>query len=321
MPQRDIGGMLGIVGLATQFYERVMMQGDLQLGRIPQGKASALRTFGTTSAILQQGDVRADQLLLRLFGGLRQVARNYHRMNRYFLPEGKEFRLLGWDGLPEQGYRTVTADDIDADVDFDFRPDFLLSNPATLSQALQSVMAVVVTPMMFQMRATTPTHVYRLVKDFIRSMRLDPKLYIMPPTPGGQPILASEAIAAIMDGRLPEGTPMEGAEAHLKALFEWQTQESQHEVRNPMDPTHTEKLTVTAMNALSPERVQLLRAWMQQIAQQAQVDKHAAAAAQFQQAQQGGGMPGQEGMDTTAQPVDVGTGEPVPGVQAGEPGA
>lgn len=312
MPQRDVSGALGIIGLANQFFERVMMQGDLQLGRVPQGKASALRTYGTTSAILQQGDVRADQMLIRLFGGLREVARNFHRMNRHYLPPGKEVRIIGYEGPAESAYRTIEPSDIDADVDFDFRPDFMLSNPEMLGQALQQAMGVVVTPMMFQLGATSPTHVYRLIKDFLRAKRLDPKLYIMPPT-GGTPILAAEAIGQIMQGRLPQGQPLEDPEEHLKTFMEWTASPE--------------------FGLLAPQNVQLARAWMEMVAQKVQMAKTMGAAGQFQQSNAQGGPPGGQGVPPgtpqapgtpqgppSGQQGPIGSGNPSPGGPTAEGG-
>ena len=254
-----------IIGLASGFFQQAMAIGDLQNGRVPTGKASALRTYGTTAAILQQGDVRADQLLLRLFAGLRQVATNFHRMNRHLLPEGKEFRRLGYDGPEQEAYVTIRSiEEIDAAVQFDFRPDFLLSNPQMLAATLQQAMQMVVTPMAIQMKMTSPEQIYELVRDYLRAVRLDPKKYITRPTEDGLPrILAEEFISSLIDGRFLEGLPLEGNEPHLLKLFEFSKSPS-----------------FAALQ--TPDRVEMFRAHTERVARLAQQDKMAAAAQQFQ---------------------------------------
>ena len=291
LSQRDPAGALGIIGLALQFFQQLMAQGPLQQGQVPTGKATALRTVGTTIALLQQGDVRADQMLIRLFQGLGAVALNFHRMNRHLLPPGKEIRVVGWDGPREQGYRRIeSVEAIDADVEFEFKPEFLNSNPATLRDSLHAVMAIVVTPLMFQLGITDATLVHRLVRDIIKGVRLDPKRYTKEPTPDTlPPLLAEEAITMIVRGQEPVGRPLEPAEAHLKKLFEWMNSDSYAELR-------------------TPEMERLAKAWAEQVAQRAQQDRQAAMAAQFQAMLQAGGAPGGEGVPTTAQEPPMGPG-------------
>ena len=198
-----------------------MMIGDLQLGRVPTGKASALRTVGTTMAILQQGDVRADQLLLRLLSGLQQVATHFHRLNRQFLPPGKEIRRVGWDGERAKGYLAFEQGhaDIDDDMDFELRPDFLQANPQVLASTLQTAMALTMTPLGFETGVATPEEFYRLLRDWYKASRLDPKMYLHAPrAEPGEPVLAEEAIGRILSGQAVTGPPMEGPEAHLETL-------------------------------------------------------------------------------------------------------
>lgn len=293
LPQRDPAGGLGIIGLALQFSQQLMSQGPLQQGQVPTGKATALRTFGTTMALLQQGDVRADQMLIRLFQGLGQVALNFHRMNRHLLPPGKEIRIIGWDGPRETGYRRIeSVEAIDADVEFEFKPEFLNSNPATLRDSLQAIMALLVTPLTFQLGITDGQRVYRLMRDFIKALRLDPKRYTKEPTPDAlPPFLAEEAITMLMQGQAPVGRPLEGADLHLKKLFAW--------------------LDSEMFKGLPAEYQALAKTWTEQVAQRAQQERQAAMAAQFQQAlmQGGGGQGG--GVPTTIGEPQIG-GNPVP---------
>ena len=283
-----------VIGLAVQAFERLLMLGDLQLGRVPTGKASALRTYGTTAALLQQGDVRADQMLLRLFNGIRQVARHFHSLNRHLLPEGKEIRRLGWDGPEAQGYlRIEKLDEIDADVEFDFRPDFLLSNMDALATAIEGAIGMLATPLAFQMGITNPIKFYSALKDYFRAKKLDYKRYLQPPTEGGgPPIFAAEVIRAILADTLPADTvPAEGTEAHAKALFDF--------------------LNSDAFGHLTLAQAELFKAYLTQLGQRFQREQLAQQAQAFQQ--QTGQMPGgkgqgQGGVGTVVAPPEFGTG-------------
>ena len=280
MPAKDQTWAFNFIGLATQFFEKLMMIGGVQLGQVPTGKASALRTVGTTMALMQQGDVRADQLLLRLFGGLRQIALYFHRMNCHLLPDGKEIRIVGWDGEREQGYQTVERDDLDPDIDFDFRPDFLLSNPQALSETIASVLSVLVSPLMLELGIVNADKIYALAKDFVRAKRLDPKKYIQAPSETAEnPIMAEEAIGMVLQSQMPQGAPMEGPEGHLKKLIAFvQSDEFGH---------------------LTPEQVELMKGWINSVGARLRQQKVVAAAGAFQQAQGGGpGMPGAGGQPT-----------------------
>lgn len=288
MPTKDQTFHFNVIGLAMQFFEKLMMVGGVQLGQVPTGKASALRTVGTTMALMQQGDVRADQLLLRLFGGLRQIALIFHRMNCHLLPPGKEIRIVGWDGEREQGYQTIERDDLDPEIDFDFRPDFLLSNPQVLADTLTSVLTILASPLAFQFGIVDADKFYALAKDLVRAKRLDPKKYLKAPSETAEnPIMAEEAIDLIMQGRLPEGSPMEGPVAHLKKLMVFA-----HETVIPLDPSQPDLGEVPASAILTPEQVELLKGWMREVGKRLQQQRVVQAAGAFQQAQQGGGLMG-----------------------------
>lgn len=246
IPARDQQFTFQAITFALQLYERLMMIGDLQLGRVPTGKASALRTVGTTMALLQQGDVRADQLLLRLFSGLQQIAGHFHRLNRHLLPPGKEIRRVGWDGERTQAYLRFEQGhtEIDLDMDFEFRPDFLMANPQVLAATLQSALAVLATPLGFETGILGPEQYYRLVRDYCKAARLDYKQYLQAPAAEpGDPVSADEAILAVSQGQLPVGPPLEGPEAHMAKLLEFHASD--------------------AFGILTPERVQLFKAhWL-----------------------------------------------------------
>ena len=295
LPARDQTWAFNLIGLAVGFFDRLMSQGALQQGQVPSGKASAFRTFGTTLALLNQADVRADQMLIRFFSGLAQVAQNFHRMNRKLLPPGKEIRVVGWDGPREQGYTTITsAAEIDAEVEFGFRPDFLQANPDALAAALESMLAVVGTPLAFQLGITDPHLFYQAARDFVRARRLDHKKYLKPPPADGAPILAEEVIEQISQGQVPFGVPMEKPDEHLRKL--WEFMAATVTVGDGEAPV---------IAAWSQAQMGLLRAWMAEVGRRLQVAQNAAAAGQFQQAMLAGGAQGGGGVPTTGQEPGV----------------
>ncbi len=212
-------------------------------------------------------------------------------MNRVLLPPGKEIRVVGWDGRREQGYVRIEAlDEIDAEVEFEFRPDFLNSNPMVLSQMLQSALAVVVQPLLMQAGITNLQNIYYLVRDYLRALRLDPKKYVQPPAGQlGRPINAEEAISMVMAGEEPFGMPLEGAEQHLQKLREFAESDDFGRLVPQGQP----------LGVSADPRVEAFRRWFMAVAQIAQQEKVMAQAQQFQNAlaQQGGGG----GVPTTLQ--------------------
>ena len=300
LPQRDVTGALGIVGMSMQMLDQLMMQGPLQRGQVPTGKSSALRTTGTTMALLQQGDVRADQLLLRFFNGLAQIYGNFHRMNRQFLPEGKEFRVVGWDGEQERGYVKIgSVTDIDVDVDFEFKPEFLSSNREVQAQALSQILMLMMQPMAFQMGITDPNLVHRTVKKYARAMLLDPRDHFKAPTPNNAPgIFAEEAVNMAISGQPIYGQPIEGAGVHFAKLSRFVNSDA------------------AAVLSAHPLSIGIFRAWWQQVADMAQQEQMAQQAGQMAEAVKGQQM-GQGALPVTAgQEPPAGTGEMMPQADA-----
>ena len=163
-------------------------------------------------------------------------------------------------------------------MDFDFRPDTLLSNQALLAEALTSVISMVGTPLAFQLGLTNPQLFYEAVRDYIRARRLDPKKYVTrPQDTGTPPILWEEAISLIQRDEMPVGAPMEGADQHLAKAFEFIKDD-------------------TLMGLLTPPQVGLLKAWLAQVGQLRTQQLAVQAAGQFQQGMMAGGPTGAEPM-------------------------
>ena len=275
-----------MVTMLQQIEERLTNIGDLQLGRVPAGKASALRTVSGMQTVLSQGDARPERVLRRFFLGLAQIFENFHALNEVKLPEKKRFMLYGPIDPRHDPYRIVESPNaIRGKFRFTFSANVLNTSKEAMQAALQTLMGAYVSPLAIQMGIMKPDGAYRLLRDYGRAFGQDPDKYLSPPTPGAMepPLSAEDAILYIMDGIMPKGTPMEGTQEHLQKL---QTFAQADE-----------------FGYIPPESVPLFRAYMEQVAQLA-AQEQAQQALLKAAAQFGGGGQG-------------GTPGPVPGPQQG----
>jgi len=224
---------VNMVTLIGQMAEKLSTVGDLQLGRVPAGKASALRTVKGMQTVLAQGEARPERILRRFFMGLTEIWKQIHELNQRFLPEKKKFMILGYK--PDQDpYREIKdRSEIEGRFKFDFGANILNTSKTMLQESLNAMMMTYVSPIAFQLGIVTPENVYRLFRDFGKSLGQDPdNRYLTPPTPGANKpkILAEEAITMIMDNEIPQGDPMEGPMEHLQKLQQFQFEEIQREM-------------------------------------------------------------------------------------------
>lgn len=302
---RDMSWVTNTFGLLRQLEEKLSMQGDMQFGRVPTGQSSALRTLGTTAALLQQGDVRSEQILRRLFHGIAEIYLLIHRLNRRYLPKDKQIRVMGMAERGEDPYVDLTPDRIDADVDFAFRATMLNTNKQVVAGALQEIAALLISPVALQMGYATPDGIYKLMRDITKAKDLDPDRYLQRPPENifnGPKYTAEEVISTIIDGQIPDGQPLEAnAAEHLGKLMGF-VQSDQ-------------------IGLLSQPQVQVLVMWMKKVQQSdqqlQQQQAMAAAAAQMQGQMHGGGGPG--GAPTTMG-VPPAPGGPGPETQPPGPG-
>lgn len=253
---------LNLVALFRQSLERLTLQGDLQAGRVPTGKASALRTLGGIQTILGQGEARPERILRRFFMALTDVFAQMYRLNRYFLPEEKRFRaslqILEPGANP---YFTVAKGDMDVDLDFDFHANVNNSSKAAVQQGLEAMMGTFISEIAVQMGITTPDNVYKMMRDYGQSLGRDVEQrgYITQPTPmaSSNLIVAEEAVAIAMEGGFPDGEPAEGAQAHLAGL--------------------QQIMAGDLFGAFPEKNLPILNAWLQKMVQRVQLEQQAAA--------------------------------------------
>ena len=295
-PTKDSTYSINVITILQQYIERLQMFSDASFGRVPTGKASAYRTMGTTMSLLAQGDARSEQVLRRAFAFFSDIYEFMHRLNRNFLPDKKEVRLIGVPAQGEDAYLTVDRNALDADCDWEFKATLINTNKQTLSAALTETISMAITPMAFQLGLVDAQGAYKLLRDKTKALDLDPDNYWKrPPDPmPGPKLLAEEVLSLILANEMPQGGPLETPQEHLQKLVTF---------------TQTDQF-----GFFNPTQVQILKAWIgkiqgvinqQMMQQQALMD--------FQKQVGGPGGPG--GSPTTmAQP---GIGEN-PQVQPGE---
>lgn len=298
-------GAVGVnmIALGNNEQEKLISMGDLQLGRIPAGKSSALRTSSGIQQVLAQGEARPERILRRFFKGIIEIHRTMYQLNRHFLPEKKKFRVVGIAQPNEDPFIEVSKSDDLVDFLFDFQASVLNSSKIALQQGLEQVIAMSGTPLMFQLGISTPETFYRAVTDYYRALGQNAESYAKEPTPGAkhEPILAEEALSQIMAGQLPQGPPAEGDfQAHQQRLAELLSA--------------TDEMGQPRIALLSVDERQRLGLYLQQLQAQAlaaqQQAELLAAAQQFQAGQQqkpeeGGGGQGKPAQPTLVERNDV----------------
>ena len=287
-PQRDVhfpqfrndgsSDTINKLTIMQQWQDHLTTIGPLQLGDVPQGKASALRTVGGMSLIAGQGEARPERILRRFFLFLSHIWRHIHDLNRIFLPEEKKIRVVGLKDASDDPYLTISRDDVQGTYEFDFTANVLNTSKLGLQQSITTLLGTYVTPLMLQLGIIDPDGIYRLAREFGFAHGQDPDQYLRPPDADAfkPKISAEEAVSQIFDGQVPDGRPVEpgGAAEHLQKLVAFRASDN--------------------FGLLKPELVELFEAYLQQVVQRVMVEQQQAAAiqaaAQFQQ--QGQGQPG-----------------------------
>ena len=212
-----------MIGLVQQLAERVIQVGSLQFGQVPQGKASALRTVGTTMAILQQGAALPEQILRRFFHWLQQVYGQFHMLNTKFLPAKKRYLVAGKDPAMDEAYAEVGPQELQGPVSFEFGATLLNTNKGIVSQALDDIGMALFSPLGFQMGTANADTWYQWCKDKVNAGQLDPQRYVArpPQIAQGPKISVNDAITQLVEGKFPSMNFLEGpVEAHA-TLLEW----------------------------------------------------------------------------------------------------
>jgi hypothetical protein len=268
---------INLITLLGSMNERVSVIGDLQFGRVPPGRSAALRTTGNMALLTGQGEARPERILRRFFNILRGVWSLIHDLNGKFLPDEKAVRVMGALPAGKDPYVTVKKADLEGGYEFDFKANVLNTSRFQLQQSLGTLLNVMLTELAISMGITTPDTAYRLLRDFARSQGVDAaeRGYMIAPVPGADKprLMAEEAIADILEGRIPDGLPAEpgGAAEHLQKLVAFEQSEQ--------------------YGIFGEEHVEIFRVYLQQMGEAAQAEQRLAerkqAAMRFQSGQQG----------------------------------
>lgn len=306
----DGSSTLNMFFTGRQLEERLTSIGDLQSGRVPQGKSSALRTTANLQTILAQGEARPERVLRRFFMGFAEVFRQMHGLNQYFWPDNKQIRVLGPREPGEDPYPTISRNsDLEGRYEFDFRASVLNASKVAKQQGLVQLLQMLVNPLMLQLGMVGPNEIHRMLRDFTRSTGNDPDRYLSEPSPGASEtrVDPADAIALIGGGIAPHGLPAPDARTHLEAL--------------------QRVVQAEEFGAFDIAQMELFKAWFRQVAelavQEEQQARLMAAAEQFQRSiggGEGGRPPGQGDMtDSGVGPAGPGDlmDETLPGARGG----
>jgi hypothetical protein len=268
---------INMITVLSGMKEKLTMVGDLQAGRVPAGKSSALRTSGGMNQLISQAEARPERILRRFFTGLTEIYHQVHELNQRFLPEGKKVKLLGSMDLKIDPYQEISdIGQIQGRFQFNFRANVFNIDRAGLQGALQNIMTVVMNPLAIQLGISTPDTMYRLTKKFVEAWGQDAsQLGLNPPTEFSdeQMIMAEEALVSIFNNIMPTGRPMEGFQGHMQKLQSFAQSEN--------------------VVLLEPAQIKIFSSYMSQIEIGAQNEAHKEAL--MQQAQQLQMQLGQQG--------------------------
>lgn len=217
---------INMVTLLEQMKEKATVIGDIQFGRVPPGRSSALRTAGGLALLSGQGEARPERILRRFFMAMTQVWALIHGMNEHFLPKDKQYRIAGFTKTPEDPYQQIQSrQNISGRFDFGFKASVLNTSKQGLQESLATLLQTYVSELAIQLGVIDGDGIYRLLRDFGRSLGQDADAYLTAPSPDSTlpKILAEEAITAILQGKKPHGRPQElgGAQEHLQKLIEF----------------------------------------------------------------------------------------------------
>ncbi len=214
---------LNFLGLIEAQEQKLITTGDLNLGQVPPGQSTALRTTSNMQLVAGQSEARPERILRRFFIGLTDIWAQIHQSNQRFLPQKKTIRVIGLKKASEDPYRDITRDTVTGAFDFDFTANVLNSSRLALQKGLGEWGPIFINPLSIQMGTAQPDGVYRYQRDAGKALGIDPDKYLSEPSQNARAnrIMAEDAISIILSGGIPVGEPAEGALAHLQILVEF----------------------------------------------------------------------------------------------------
>lgn len=280
LPNAQGSWVFNIIAMCNQFLEKLSMQSQLSFGGVPQGKSAALRTSDNMQAVLQQGDVRIERVLRRLFEGLSRVWDQGLALCQRYLPPSTEYRILGVPKDEEVFDRIEDRKEIAGSFAFQWRATMTNTNPMMQQQTALSLVQILSSPFLLQMGIVTSEQVYRAVRRYVETLEeANSEQYVTrPPGVSSAPKLSAEQVLSmILSGRAPSGVnPVEPIQEHAQKLMAF------------MQSEQFGMLDATQVGMFS----EYLRQVSEEAARQQQQAQELMLAQQFQQQLGGNGQPG-----------------------------
>lgn len=203
---------VNVLTLLGDMQDRVTLISELELGRVPAGRSSALRTASGIAQLSAKGEARPERVLRRFFTGICQIWSLIHELNMHFLPDLKKIRIIGVKSAAEDPYQVITDKlEISGKFSFKFSANIFNSSKEMLQQGLGQLLGVYINPLAIQLGTIRADGVYRLLRDYGDALGQDADRYLSPPMPGANRprILAEEALEQIVNNQIPDGWPAE----------------------------------------------------------------------------------------------------------------
>ena len=222
LPNAQGTWVFNIIAMCNQFLEKLSMQSQLSFGGVPQGKSAALRTTDNMQAVLQQGDVRIERVLRRLFEGLSCVWDQGLALCQRYLPPSTEYRIMGVPTKDEAFDTIEDRKEIAGQFTFQWRATMTNTNPMMQQQTALSLVQILSSPFLLQMGIVGPEEVYRAIRRYVETLEeANSDQYLKRPAgvSSAPKITAEQAISMLLNSRPPsEVNPVEPIDEHAKKL-------------------------------------------------------------------------------------------------------
>ncbi|KKL13710.1 hypothetical protein LCGC14_2523020, partial [marine sediment metagenome] len=223
-PNANQSFLFNVMGLLNSMAERLTSQGDLQSGRVPTGKSSALRTVGTTMALLQQSDIPTDRILKRFYYGLNDFFKIIWRLNEVYMSDEVAFRVVG--DMGKESFVSIKRDELRGNYDFRFTGTTESVNKQAQGDVAQTLMQLVSNPLALQAGIITEKDIYNAHIRAMEALGIKNKsLYVTKPmalTAG--PIYSAEQVLGLLkQGERVKINPAADLQTHINLINEYIT--------------------------------------------------------------------------------------------------
>lgn len=209
-----------VLGLIQQYSEQFTSTSDYLLGRESKGTRNPTAT-GTT-AIIEQGLILYSVMIKRLFRSLKKELRLQFSMNSLYLPETKQYRVLGFEG--EMAFPKIKRADFDGHLDVIPVGDPSYASKLTRRQEAQELYALISqSPLVVsngQVQVTNPKALLAASREVLETYDRKNLMGIFPePPPDPMSPLAENAL--FMQGDSHDPMPGENHAEHFKVHYQF----------------------------------------------------------------------------------------------------